>query len=399
MAVPADPNAPPRRTFHALDGLRWVAAIAVMARHMPDGYLLHLLPGSYLAVDLFFCLSGFVLAHAYEDRLRSGAMGVRDFFHARVIRLWPLYLLATLIGAALAGFLGVVRHDGADMWLLWSRSLLFGILMVPTPGWASVSGFSAFSYCSPSWSLFWEMVAGMAYALIAPLLSVRRMGVVLAVGAALLVGVCFVHGSADLGPVLPTFMAGGARVAWSFFAGVAIYRVWRSQRLSPLHLPFPVTAAALLALFMIDPGPWRVIYDLLVIVLLFPALILASTGEVASRWKAPMLRLGSASYAVYLLHIPMLEWIQRLSERSGHPLELFGIWGALAVMTVATGFAFAIEAIVDKPVRAWLSRTITPPRSAVMPAPGLRPLPRRLTASGRSLRAVRPDRADEPRCV
>ena len=88
------------RTFITLDGLRGVAALAVATRHAPflwqAGHPTGFLYESYLSVDFFFVLSGFVLAYAYDERFRTG-MSARQFMSARLIRLYPLYLFAFLI--------------------------------------------------------------------------------------------------------------------------------------------------------------------------------------------------------------------------------------------------------------------------------------------------------------
>ena len=88
-----------RRVFGTLDGLRGIAALAVVTRHVPDTTFQDLLPGSTLAVDLFFVLSGFVLAHSYTERLR-GEMGAIAFMRVRIIRLYPLYILGSALVAA-----------------------------------------------------------------------------------------------------------------------------------------------------------------------------------------------------------------------------------------------------------------------------------------------------------
>ena len=68
--------------FVLLDGLRGVAAFAVILDHVPGGWLGDLVPGRYLSVDFFFVLSGFVLAHAYGKRLEAG-WSPWDFLQAR----------------------------------------------------------------------------------------------------------------------------------------------------------------------------------------------------------------------------------------------------------------------------------------------------------------------------
>ena len=87
-----------RHVYLNLDALRGVAAISVMLYHfspfITDGKVL---PSSYLAVDLFFLLSGFVIAHAYDRKIESG-MGFGTFLLIRLIRLYPLYLAGTLLG-------------------------------------------------------------------------------------------------------------------------------------------------------------------------------------------------------------------------------------------------------------------------------------------------------------
>lgn len=90
-----------RRTFHGLDALRGVAAVVVVTRHAPAFFGVGLFPNSALGVDLFFVMSGFVIAHAYDERIARG-MTALEFFRIRAIRLYPLYILGTLIGAAVA---------------------------------------------------------------------------------------------------------------------------------------------------------------------------------------------------------------------------------------------------------------------------------------------------------
>ncbi len=87
--------------FTVLDGLRGVAALCVVQTHTQDLLLGDTLPTAYLAVDLFFLLSGFVLAHAYEERLRQG-MTLHRFMLARLVRLYPLYLAGIAIAVPLA---------------------------------------------------------------------------------------------------------------------------------------------------------------------------------------------------------------------------------------------------------------------------------------------------------
>src|SRR5580698_9043340 len=101
--------------FSALDGLRGVAAISIVVFHYSQNLGWELLPNAYLAVDFFFMLSGFVLAHAYEARLRSG-QAVAEFMQRRLIRLYPLYWLGTTLPVAL-----ISSRNGGDSLIRTAR--------------------------------------------------------------------------------------------------------------------------------------------------------------------------------------------------------------------------------------------------------------------------------------
>ena len=88
---------PERRTFYTLDGLRAVGAFLVVMRHVPFLFGPIAVPESFLAVDLFYLVSGFVVAHAYRDRLAAGGF-VWTFVKTRIIRLYPLYLFGLGLG-------------------------------------------------------------------------------------------------------------------------------------------------------------------------------------------------------------------------------------------------------------------------------------------------------------
>jgi peptidoglycan/LPS O-acetylase OafA/YrhL len=142
-----------KRTFVTLDGLRGVAAFAVLVRHT---LTYNLLFESYLAVDFFFVLSGFVLEHAYGKRLR-GEMSPAAFMKVRLIRLYPLYALALALSTVptLTQYLhGNPPAPGVAI------DYAAAILFLPTPASPSL-----FPLVGPSWSLFFELVANGAFAI------------------------------------------------------------------------------------------------------------------------------------------------------------------------------------------------------------------------------------------
>src|ERR1700755_2850194 len=91
-----------KQHFEILDGLRGVAAIAVVTFHFMEiaytDYSKDFIGHGFLAVDFFFCLSGFVIAYAYDGRLTT--LGLKEFFRSRLIRLHPLVVFGSILGLA-----------------------------------------------------------------------------------------------------------------------------------------------------------------------------------------------------------------------------------------------------------------------------------------------------------
>ncbi|HEY0028939.1 MAG TPA: acyltransferase [Allosphingosinicella sp.] len=353
-----------KRLFHTLDGLRGIAALAVVARHLPDSTLGALVPSSHLAVDLFFALSGFVLAHAYQARL-AGPLGVPAFLRIRLIRLYPLYLLGTLIGTV-----PIVASQlfglGTDTVGALYASLLLGLLFLPAPGPLSSNGTNLYPFDFPAWSLWWEMLVNVLYALVAPRLTDRLLIAILGCGATLLAFSAWRFGGLATGADMATWAGGGQRVVYGFFVGVAVYRLWRSGRFSAFTIPSWLAAAIVLGVFAFRPGA-AALYDVLVALVVFPLLILAATREPGDRLKPACLRLGVASYALYVLHVPVLRLTDWVMGRLGHPLASFGWPGSLAFIAAVLACALLADRLYDAPLRRWLGKRGKPALPAALP--------------------------------
>ena len=150
-----------------LDGLRGVAAISVVTFHFMemaiDGYKHIFIGNGFLAVDFFFCLSGFVIGYAYDDRIAK--MGKPAFFTSRMIRLYPLVVLGSTLG--LITFLFDPWPSHLASFVVGRVALLFAtsLLLIPFPV-VGDRGFNLFALNAPAWSLFWEFVANIVYAFI-----------------------------------------------------------------------------------------------------------------------------------------------------------------------------------------------------------------------------------------
>ncbi len=212
--------------FIVLDGLRGVAALVVLFYHLVQQHDLTAtaFPFANLAVDFFYMLSGFVVAFAYEQRLQSGAMGFLSFAKVRIVRLYPLILLATSAGIALGFLAAAVKHDVTFQQIVLAGTL--ALLMLPSyvfPQWDT-----AYPFNMASWSLTFELFVNALYCAIAPRLTNRRLIQLTACSAVVLAWVALMNHGVSGGYSQKNFAYGFGRVLFPFFAGVLLYRIQTS---------------------------------------------------------------------------------------------------------------------------------------------------------------------------
>lgn len=210
--------------YGTLDGLRGVAAVSILLLHLQrPGF--HMPTAVYTAVDLFFLMSGFVIAGAYEARIPQ--IGVVGFLRARLIRLWPMLLIGLLMLPTYC--LAVFVRTGeviAGPWAILG-SLAAGLVFLPShlPATRLWDDALLFPLNAPVWSLMYEMAVNLIYAAFLPWLSQRVLvSIVLICGLVLLVAGLHLDGL-DLGWGWPTAWGGLARAGFSFFLGVLIHRL------------------------------------------------------------------------------------------------------------------------------------------------------------------------------
>ena len=319
---------PQRAIYEPLNALRGMAALAVMLSHSAQLTGQSLVPRGYLAVDLFFCLSGFVIAHAYDQRLATGLRPV-TFLKLRVIRLYPLYLLGLGIGGAVA-IAAILLAPPASLTVgEWLAAAGFGLVFLPV--WFATA---LYPLNVPSWSLLFELVVNAAFAALHPRLAIS----VLFLVALASFGALWWLSPPELsgGSTPATAHIGLLRATFSFSVGVLLHRLALPKHTLPGALPLLLAA---LAPMLLSIGP-----DLLIVAILFPLIIAALATCRPSRLDRCFAWLGGMSYALYALHAPILE-VGAALQRRDLPLPSW-LWFAVAVAAAHVAYRY-----YDVPVR------------------------------------------------
>jgi peptidoglycan/LPS O-acetylase OafA/YrhL len=342
-----------------LDGLRGVAALAVVLFHFmeiaqPDqerNFIAH----AYLAVDFFFCLSGFVIAYAYDGRLAQ--LGILGFLKRRLIRLHPLVIIGSLLGLLLFWFdpfSDLVDKYAAKLPLM----TLASCLLVPYP-LVPERYFNLFHLNPPTWSLFWEYVANVVYALVLVRLRGWQLGALILLAAGAICYEAHLTGSLGGGWGGDNVGGGAIRVSYSFLIGLGLYRANALLR-SPLG--FGTLAVLLLGAFIfpfIKSLTWLI--DPVLVLLYLPLLVALGAGAApAPRLNGLYRFLGDLSYPLYMVHYPFIwlfmSYLEKAKPTTGTLVVLIPV-----AMLALVALAYAVLRWVDAPVRRYLTRVFTQP--------------------------------------
>ncbi|MCC8408516.1 acyltransferase [Mucilaginibacter sp. UR6-1] len=361
-------NAKPH--YPILDGLRGVAAIIVVTFHLAEpmgtGHFDIIVNHGYLAVDFFFLLSGFVIGYAYDDRWPKMTAG--NFFKRRIERLQPMVILGMTLGAI--GF----YYTDSTLWPLihtvplWKMLLvmLIGYTILPIPlsmdirGWQEMHPLN-----SVGWSLFFEYIANILYALWIRKFSNTALSILVVIAAIALAHLAITNGDVSGGWTLNTeqVRVGLTRTIYPFFAGLLLARVAKPTQIKNAFLWCSLLVAVVLYMPRIGGAGhlWmNGLYESVCIIIIFPLIVyLGASGVLQTRRENRICKfLGEISYPLYLVHYPIVYfYVAWISNNKG--VTIVQAWPyALAILIGAIVLAYAALKLYDEPVRKWLRRKL-----------------------------------------
>jgi peptidoglycan/LPS O-acetylase OafA/YrhL len=362
-------GAQPRRAFQTLDGMRGVGAFLVVMRHVPYFFGPIRVPESFLAVDLFYLVSGFVVAHAYGDRLKAGGF-LWGFMKTRLIRLYPLYFIGLIIGVAAASYAVIIDPNG---WWTWRKVIVgvsTGLFLIPIfPGLPA----NGTSLDGPTWTLIPELVANFVYAAFIRFMNIWVLAAIVVVSGAGVIGAEFAYGTLDVGYSPDDQWAALARVGFSFFAGVLAFRFFGDRKIDSEWAAWACVAALTFLLGFSPPPEITAYYELGVVLVGFPLLlILAGHFEPGPATARAFSIVGLISYGVYILHQPMGNLARDLLKPIVRvPGDWRGLGFGAVFMIVCFALSWWLDGAYDAPVRKALRAWFLPERRKLAAAPGV----------------------------
>ena len=362
--------------YDLLDGLRGVAALMVIWYHVFEGYAfagggnIETLNHGYLAVDFFLILSGFGIGYAYDDRWDK-SLTMKDLFKRRLIRLHPMVVMGAVLGAITFCIQGCVQWDGThvaiSMVMLSLLCTIFFIPAMPGVGYEVRGNGEMFPLNGPCWSLFFEYIGNILYALFIRRLSNKALTVfVVLLGAALAAFAVFnvsTYGNIGVGWTLDgvNFLGGSLRMLFPFSLGMLMSRNFKPMK---VRGAFWICTVALIALFAvpylegIEPLCMNGVYEAFCVIVAFPIILwIGASGTTTDVQSTKVCKfLGDISYPVYVIHYPLMYLFYAwLIENKLYTLgETWHV--AVCVFVLSIVLAYLCLKLYDEPIRKYLAK-------------------------------------------
>ncbi|MBR5298114.1 MAG: acyltransferase [Parabacteroides sp.] len=367
--------------YELLDGLRGVAALLVLFYHIHEGFafaeatngdgngLITTLNHGHIAVDFFFILSGFVISYAYDDRWKKMSLG--SFFKRRLIRLHPMLIMGAIIGTISFLIGGSQQWNGTVTPISWVMvALLLTMCMIPAiPGvpYEIRGNGEMYPLNGPGWSLFFEYIGNILYALIIRRLSTKMLAVVTVILGIIhtwfFVGNISGYDSVGVGWTIDTvnFWGGLVRMLFPFSIGMLLARTFKPR---PIKGAFWICSVLLISTFTVpyispmENLSINSLYEVTCIALIYPIIVfIGACGYSSDHYTSSINKfLGDLSYPLYIVHYPIMYLFYAwLIEKRVYT------WADTWVMATTVILSSIVLAYIclkwyDEPVRKWLAR-------------------------------------------
>ncbi|HPF52277.1 MAG TPA: acyltransferase [Draconibacterium sp.] len=357
-----------KKHYLILDGLRGVAAVMVVLFHLLETFAMgkhseQIINHGYLAVDFFYVLSGFVIGYAYDDRWNK--MSLKDFFKRRLIRLHPMIIVGMIIGAILFYFQDSFFFPAISNTPVWKMLLvmIIGFTLFPVGKSLDIRGWGEMHPLNgPAWSLFYEYIANILYALFIRKLPNKILAVLVFIAGAFLIHLSVTRGHIIGGwSVNPTQLGiGFTRLMYPFLAGLLLSRIVKPGNIRNAFFWSSLLLVIVLSVPHLgnEEQVWKNgLYVAFTVILMFPLIVyVGASGELSGKFASKLCRfLGDISYPIYIIHYPIIYTFMAWMAKN----QAFSITKALPAMLLVFFSSIALAWIsfklYDVPVRKWLT--------------------------------------------
>lgn len=304
----------------------------------------------YLAVDFFFILSGFILAHCYRESINSGTFSYRGFLVRRFARIYPVHLFTLALMCLIFGIYELCGWPVTENTPSWS-DFIQNVLLIHSWGWASDLSFNRYS-----WTISAELMAYILFpALLLGLGKIRPVSMTVLVAALLYLALWLAAPPVWSMPLSQMAIFGLPRILPEFILGISLYLFALRYSLGPHGGKFLAGCAlAMGAGLLAGYGDWIAVAGF--------ALIILATAEQSRSGKQGFLYdkssvyLGEISYSLYMIQFPYVFFLfdtilgMGLGVPKDSTLWNYG-WSASPVLLLL--LAMAVHKYIEAPARTW----------------------------------------------
>lgn len=358
--------------YEILDGLRGVAALVVVLFHVFEvfskgDHTKQMINHGYLAVDFFFLLSGFVLAYAYDDRWDK--MTLKDFFKRRIVRLQPMIVIGSVLGALLFYFqvspgMGWGGISDVPLWKV-ILVMIIGFTLIPVGRSLDIRGWIEMHPLNgPAWSLFFEYIANIAYALVLRRVSKAVLTALVIIAAGVTIHFALTNENGDIIGgwsiiEIEQLKIGFIRLAFPFLAGLLLARIAKLRYTKNAFMWASILLVGLMCVPHLggENYIWNRLFELICLIVVFPFIIwLGAGGKVQGKKASQFCKfLGDISYPIYITHFPIVYVYMAWVTNNNVTLQQGIPWG-IGVVVISVIVAYTSMRFYDIPVREWLRK-------------------------------------------